>query len=91
MQAGKLMTKPYIPLLKEGNNVRTGFFERAQFESFVAHLPEPSRAVVQFAISPAGASRAKSKRSNGVRLTSWAGRSASTQDTTKNDEGRFFR
>jgi integrase len=32
MQDGKLMTRPYIPLLKE-NNVRKGFFEREQFQA----------------------------------------------------------
>lgn len=40
IQAGKLMMKRYIPLLKE-NNVRKGFFEREQFEALLAHLPEP--------------------------------------------------
>ncbi len=48
IQSGKLMTKPYVPLLKE-NNVRTGFFEPVQFDTVVAHLPELSRPVVQLA------------------------------------------
>jgi hypothetical protein len=38
MQAGKLIVRPYIPLLKE-SNIRTGFFEPAQFESIKRHLP----------------------------------------------------
>jgi hypothetical protein len=32
VQGGKLVAKPYIPLLQE-NNVRTGFFEPEQFQS----------------------------------------------------------
>jgi integrase len=35
-------------MLKE-HNVRTGFFERAQFESVCGHLPKPVRAVIRFA------------------------------------------
>ena len=46
MQAGKLMVRPYIPLLKE-NNVRKGFFEPEQFTSVKQHLPAYMRAVVE--------------------------------------------
>src|SRR5580692_6566374 len=38
VQAGKLMSRPYIPMLKE-NNIRKGFFEREQFEDVRIHLP----------------------------------------------------
>ena len=48
IQAGKLLTRPHVPMLAE-NNVRTGFFEREQFDSVIGHLPEPVRAVVRFA------------------------------------------
>ena len=48
MQAGKLMVQPYIPLLKEAN-IRTGFFEREQFESVQRHLPAHLRGIVAFA------------------------------------------
>ena len=48
LQAGKLLHKPHIPMLKE-HNVRTGFFEREQFESVRAHLPVALRGVVTFA------------------------------------------
>ena len=37
-QAGKLLHKPHIPLLRE-DNVRTGFFEPDQFASVYEHLP----------------------------------------------------
>jgi hypothetical protein len=36
-QAGRIIQKPYIPMLKE-NNVRTGFFEPEQFESIRKNL-----------------------------------------------------
>lgn len=37
---GRLARIPYIGLLKE-DNARQGFFERADFEAVVAHLPSP--------------------------------------------------
>ena len=43
----KVPYQPHIPKLKE-NNVRTGFFERDQFESVVAHLPERLKPVDKF-------------------------------------------
>lgn len=48
IQAGKLLQKPHIPLLKE-DNVRIGFFERDQFLEVVAHLPEAVRPAATFA------------------------------------------
>src|ERR1035437_10355602 len=48
LQGGKLMVRPYIPLLKE-NNVRKGFFEPAQFKSVRNHLPVHMQAIVEFA------------------------------------------
>ena len=50
MQAGKLMVRPYMPLLKEAN-IRTGFFEREQFECVQRHLPAHLRGIVAFAYS----------------------------------------
>ena len=46
-QAGKLLHLPHIPMLRE-DNVRTGFFERDEFEAVRDALPEPLRAVVTF-------------------------------------------
>lgn len=48
IQAGKLITKPHIPLLRE-DNVRTGFFEPEQYVSVLAHLPAHYRPVITFA------------------------------------------
>jgi integrase len=44
----KLHQRPYIPMLKE-DNVRTGFFERDQFEAVLPHLPEALRPVARVA------------------------------------------
>jgi hypothetical protein len=48
IQAGKLITKPHIPLLRE-DNVRAGFFEPEQYVSVLAHLPAHHRPVITFA------------------------------------------
>lgn len=47
-QAGRLGAAPHIPGLVE-NNVRSGFFERDQFEDVRQRLPEALRPVVTFA------------------------------------------
>ncbi len=46
-QAGKLLHKPHIPLLRE-DNARAGFFEPEQYESVMTHLPAALRPVVEF-------------------------------------------
>ncbi len=48
IQAGKLLHKPHIPMLRE-NNTRTGFFEPEQYASLLAHLPEALCPVITFA------------------------------------------
>jgi hypothetical protein len=48
LQAGKLVLKPYIPMLRE-NNVRTGFFDRDDFEAVVRRLPNEIQPIVAFA------------------------------------------
>ena len=58
-QAGKLLVVPHIPLLKE-HNVRTGFFERDEFESVRSHLPEYARPIVTFAFVTGWRLRARS-------------------------------
>ena len=47
IQAGKLLTKPHIPMLKEAPP-RTGFFDAEQIASVISHLPEPIRPLVKF-------------------------------------------
>lgn len=48
VQAGKLLHVPHVPMLHE-DNVRTGFFERDQFEAVREALPAELRGVVTFA------------------------------------------
>jgi integrase len=48
LQAGKLLVRPYIPLLTEAN-VRKGFFEREQVERVTQHLSAHLRGIAEFA------------------------------------------
>lgn len=48
IKSGEVTARPHFDMLEE-DNVRTGFFERDQFERVRAHLPEPVRPVVTFA------------------------------------------
>ena len=48
IQAGKLLAKPHISLLRE-DNIRTGFFERHEIESVLRHLSQALAGVVRFA------------------------------------------
>ena len=48
IQAGTVLHRPYIPMLKV-NNTRKGFFEREQFEAVRRHLPAPLDAAVTVA------------------------------------------
>ena len=48
IQAGKLLTRPHVPMLREAAP-RAGFFEIDQFEAVRRRLPEEVRPVVTFA------------------------------------------
>ncbi len=48
LQVEKITRKPYIPRLEE-NNARQGFFERAEFESVLARLPDYLKPPIAFA------------------------------------------
>jgi integrase len=47
IQAGKLLQKPHIPLLKD-DNVRKGYFERDQYLAMLSRLEPPIQPVVRF-------------------------------------------
>jgi integrase len=90
VQAGKLLHRPHIPMLRE-DNVRVGFFEPDQFQSVHRHLPDALQPVITFAYI------------TGWRITSeilpleWrnvdfqSGEVRLDAGTTKNREGRVFK
>jgi integrase len=89
VQAGKLHTKPHIPMLRE-DNTRRGFFEREQFEAVRAALSAALRPVVTFAYVTGW--RIKSEiLPLEWRQVDWVGRTVRLDPgTTKNGEGRTF-
>jgi integrase len=88
-QAGKVMARPHIPMLKE-NNVRTGFFEEEQFENVRAHLPEDLRGVITFAYITGWRMRSEIWPIEWRQVDFAAGTVRLEPGTTKNDEGRVF-
>ena len=89
VRAGTLVSKPHIPMLEE-HNVRTGFFEREQFEAVCTHLPRTFRPVMAFAYLTGWRVRSE------VLPLTWAQVDEQAQivrlevGTTKNHEGRTF-
>ena len=89
VHGGKLLHRPHIPMLKE-HNVRTGFFERDQFEAVRAHLHEIYRGATTFMYLTGW--RIQSE----VLCLQWPQVDWSSAlirlhpGTTKNDEGRMF-
>ena len=86
---GKLMVRPHIPMLKE-NNVRTGFFEREEFERVWSHLPEYLKTVATFAYITGWRIRSEIFPLEWRQVDFMAGRVVLDPGTTKNDEGRIF-
>ena len=89
VQAGKLLAKPYIPMLRE-NNVRKGFFERDQFENIQRHLPSYLRGVVAFAYATGWRIPSEILPLEWRQIDFVVGEIRLDAGTTKNDEGRVF-
>jgi integrase len=89
VQAGKLLHKPHIPLLRE-DNTRTGFFEPEQFESVCAHLPESLRPVIEFAYITGWRIASEILPLQWRQVDFDAGEIRLDAGTTKNREGRVF-
>jgi integrase len=89
VQAGKLLHRPHIPMLKE-RNTRTGFFEREQFDSVRQHLPAHLRPVITFCYLTGWrwVSEVLPLRCSQVELST--GLVRLDPHTTKNDEARVF-
>jgi integrase len=89
MQAGKLLHKPHIPLLRE-DNTRTGFFEPEQFQSVIAHLPASLRPVIEFAYITGWRISSEVLPLEWRQVDFTAGEVRLDPGTTKNGEGRVF-
>ncbi len=89
IQAGKLLHKPYIPLLQE-NNTRTGFFELGQFGDVSAHLPAALRPVVEFAYITGWRIASEVLPLEWRNVDFRAGEVRLDPGSTKNREGRIF-
>ena len=89
MQAGKLMVRPYIPLLKE-NNVRKGFFEPEQFRSVRNHLPVHMQPIVEFANVTGWRTPSEILPLKWRRIDLKAGEVRLDAGSTKNGDGRVF-
>jgi integrase len=89
LQGGKLMVRPYIPLLKE-NNIRRGFFEPAQFQSVRNHLPAHMRGIVEFANVTGWRTPSEILPLEWRQVDMQAGEVRLDPGTTKNDDGRVF-
>jgi integrase len=89
MQGGKLMTRPYIPLLKE-SNVRRGFFEREHLLRVVDHLPTHMRGIAEFAFVTGWRTPSEILPLEWRQVDLNAGEVRLDPGTTKNGEGRVF-
>lgn len=89
MQAGKVLRRPYIPLLQE-DNVRRGFFEREQFEQVRAHLPKALRAIATVAYYTGWRTQSEILPLEWHQIDRQAGTIRLEPGTTKNREGRLF-
>ena len=88
-QSGKLLHRPYIPMLRE-NNVRQGFFERDQFESIRDHLPAAFRGVAAFAYETGWRTPSEILPLEWRHVDFKVGEVRLDPGTTKNDDGRVF-
>jgi integrase len=89
IQSGKILTKPHIPMLRE-NNVRTGFFERPQFDALLRALPEHLKPVAQVAYITGWRIPSEVLKLQWPQIDFLAGEVRLNAGTTKNNEGRVF-
>ena len=89
MQSGRLLTKPYIPLLKE-RNVRRGFFEPEQFQRIREQLPSHMQGITGFACITGWRTPSEILPLEWGQIDMQAGEVRLDPGATKNDEGRVF-
>lgn len=89
LQAGKLLHKPHIPLLRE-DNTRTGFLEPEHYTAIMRHLPVALRPVVEFAYITGWRIASEVLPLEWRHVDLRAGEVRLDAGTTKNGEGRVF-
>ena len=89
VQGGKLLHKPYIPLLKE-HNVRTGFFEPDQFSDVCRYLSAVLRRMLTFAYITGWRIPSEIQMLQWRQIDFTGGDIRLDPGTTKNDDGRVF-
>ena len=89
MQAGKVIRRPHIPMLRE-DNTRKGFFERAQFEAVRANLPARLRGVATLAYYTGWRTKSEILPLEWKQVDMDAGTVRLEPGSTKNREGRLF-
>lgn len=88
-QSGKLLHRPYVPMLRE-NNVRTGFFEPGQLRSVLRELAEPLQPLILVAYITGWRIKSELRPMRWAQVDFEAGVMRLEPGTTKNREGRTF-
>ena len=89
VDAGTLLHRPRVRMLKL-NNIRTGFFERQEFEAVRSHLPLPLQSLVTFAYLTGWRINSEILPLEWRQVDRQAGMIRLEPGTTKNDDGRLF-
>jgi integrase len=90
MKGGKLLSRPYIPMLQE-DNVRTGFFEKEQFEAVLRRLRDGEvKTLLRFAYITGWRLRSEILTLQWAQVDFNAGIVRLEPGTTKNKQGREF-
>lgn len=89
VKSGKVLSRPHIPMLKE-NNVRKGFFERAEFELLRCLLPRALQGLMTFAYITGWRIKSEVLGLEWRQVDFKAGTVRLDPGTTKNDEARVF-
>jgi integrase len=89
IQAGKLLHRPYIPMLRE-DNARQGFFERPAFESMRARLSPDLQPIATFAYLTGWRIQSEVLPLTWGHVDRTVGIVRLESGTTKNGDGRVF-
>ena len=87
-RAGKAICPPFPQIVVQ--NVRTGFFERVDFEALRSHLPEAFREPITFAYLTGWRVPSEAPMLQWKQVDFTMGTVRLEPGTTKNDEGRVF-